>query len=653
MTAVPALIMLGIARLLPEHGFGLWLRLAAATLLLLLPGRWVARAFGQRSASATFAWSVGLVAVGMAFTFAVHSGLSLTLLLVFLLGAAALPFGHRSRRAHDVRVPATVAICGLGLGVALWSLAGSVGGDGLFHLGRMRKLLDFGSLHLRTVDEFKDGGLHPGYAFPLWHGWLALVAKIAGVDPTEVIRHEASILAPLALVLAYELGVTLFRSAPLAVATVLAQAGLIALAPGGGGSYTSLELPGTAARQLLVPAASALFFRFVRTPSRPLAATLAIAGLDLAFVHPTYALFLAIPLVGYAAVRVRELKVSVAGLLAYCTPILLVFIWLLPIVRETVSHNPSAGAKLQSLKTYHEDLVVHSPSRYRVSAGIVDRTGAIAIASLMLVPLAAFASRRRWSAYVLGGTAILLVLELSSVLFPHFSDLVSLSQSRRAAGFVPFSIALVGGAAVLRRALGVLVLPLALAAGIVLQLEYPGDFGRRLTHVTPGLPAWVALFGGLAALVLAFLRSDLRFERAGVVTAGAVALFVLPVAIHGFANWETTSAPDPYALTPGIVHFLTADVPKGSIVYSDLETSYRISAYVPVYVANAPPTHVANTTANNPKKRRRDLNRFLRTHDLAIPRSYGAGWLVLTRRETVGPGARLVYRDARFRVYRL
>jgi hypothetical protein len=653
MTAVPALIMLGIARLLPEHGFGLWLRLAAATLLLLLPGRWVARAFGQRSASATFAWSVGLVAVGMAFTFAVHSGLSLTLLLVFLLGAAALPFGHRSRRAHDVRVPATVALCGLGLGVALWSLAGSVDGDGLFHLGRIRKLLDFGSLHLRTVDEFKDGGLHPGYAFPLWHGWLALVAKIAGVDPTEVIRHEASILAPLALVLAYELGVTLFRSAPLAVATVLAQAGLIALAPGGGGSYTSLELPGTAARQLLVPAASALFFRFVRTPSRPLAATLAIAGLDLAFVHPTYALFLAIPLVGYAAVRVRELKVSVAGLLAYCTPILLVFIWLLPIVRETVSHNPSAGAKLQSLKTYHEDLVVHSPSRYRVSAGIVDRTGAIAIASLMLVPLAAFASRRRWSAYVLGGTAILLVLELSSVLFPHFSDLVSLSQSRRAAGFVPFSIALVGGAAVLRRALGVLVLPLALAAGIVLQLEYPGDFGRRLTHVTPGLPAWVALFGGLAALVLAFLRSDLRFERAGVVTAGAVALFVLPVAIHGFANWETTSAPDPYALTPGIVHFLTADVPKGSIVYSDLETSYRISAYVPVYVANAPPTHVANTTANNPKKRRRDLNRFLRTHDLAIPRSYGAGWLVLTRRETVGPGARLVYRDARFRVYRL
>jgi hypothetical protein len=645
--------LLGIARLLPEHGFGLWLRLAAATLVLLLPGRYVARALGQRSPSATFVWSVGLVAAAMAFTFAVHSGLWLTLLLVFVLGAVALPLGRRPRRAYEVRVPATVTICGLGLGIALWSLAGVVSGDALFHLGRMRKLLDFGSLHLRTVDEFKNGGLHPGYAFPLWHGWLALVAKLAGVDPTEVVRHEASILVPLALVLAYELGYTLFRSAPLAVATVLAQAGMIALAPGGGGSYTSLELPGTTARQLLVPAASVLFFRFARTPSRLLALTLAVAGLDTAFVHPTYALFLAIPLAGYAAVRVRELKVNVAGLVAYCAPILLVFVWLLPIVRETASHNPSAGSKLVALKTYHADLVVHSPSRYRVSAGIVDRTGAIAIAALVLVPLAAFASRRRWSAYVLGGTVIVLVLELSSLLFPHFSDLVSLSQSRRAAGFVPFAIALVGGAAVLRRALGLLVLPLALAAGLVLQLEYPGDFGRRLTHVTPGLPAWIALYGGIAGIVVSLIRRDLCFERMDAIAAGAVALFVLPVAIHGFANWETTSKSDPYGLTPGVVHFLSAAVPKGAIVYSDLETSYRISAYVPLYVANAPPTHVANTTPNNPKKRRRDLNRFLRTHDLAIPRSYGAGWLVLTRGETVGRGARLVYRDARFRVYRL
>jgi len=42
-----SLPLLGIARLLPDHGAGLWLRLAAATLVLLVPGRLVARALGR------------------------------------------------------------------------------------------------------------------------------------------------------------------------------------------------------------------------------------------------------------------------------------------------------------------------------------------------------------------------------------------------------------------------------------------------------------------------------------------------------------------------------------------------------------------------------------------------------------------------------
>ena len=70
-----ALPLLGIARLLPEHGFGLWLRLVAATLVLLLPGRLVARALGRSGPAAALAWSVGLVAAALALTFAVHGSL--------------------------------------------------------------------------------------------------------------------------------------------------------------------------------------------------------------------------------------------------------------------------------------------------------------------------------------------------------------------------------------------------------------------------------------------------------------------------------------------------------------------------------------------------------------------------------------------------
>src|SRR5258705_1088088 len=95
-----ALPLLGVARLLPEHGVGLWLRLASATLVLLLPGRLVARALGRpraegsqskpavgqarqndlhsgltRGAAGAFVLSCALVAAPPAFTFAVHASL--------------------------------------------------------------------------------------------------------------------------------------------------------------------------------------------------------------------------------------------------------------------------------------------------------------------------------------------------------------------------------------------------------------------------------------------------------------------------------------------------------------------------------------------------------------------------------------------------
>ena len=657
---VLAVPLLAVARLLPEHGFGLWLRLAAATLVLLLPGRLVARALGLRGASPAVVWSCALVAGSLALTFAVHASLGLTLALVLGAGAVALPF-QRPVAACDLPARAGVALAGMGLGAALWSIEGVVHGDAIFHLGRVRKLDEFGSLSLRAVDEFRDGGLHPGYAFPLWHGFLALVARLAGVDPSAVVLHESSILVPLALLLAFELGRTVFRSAWLGIATVLAQVALIALGPGGGGSYTSLELPGTIARQLLVPAAITLFFGFVRAPGWTAGVTLAAVGMDLAFVHPTYALFVALPLAGFALARVLVARVdarrSAGGLVALGVPIALVFAWLAPLVSETASHNPDAQEKARAVKQYATDLVVHSASSYHLAPGFVARAGTVAVAGLVLVPLAGLAGRRRWSALVLGGTVLVLALELWPLVFPAFSDVVSLSQSRRAAGFIPFVLALVGGAAVLTRLTRLFVLPIALAAGILLQLEYPGDFGTKLRHGGPPAAAWIALWGGIAGLVtaaaLVAARRGVGLERPGPVAALATFLFVLPVAVHGFANWDTRVAGDPYALSPGLVQFLRHEVPERSVVYADLETSYRISGYAPVYVANGPPAHVADTEANRPAARRADLLQFLRSGNLVIPRHYHAGWLVLRKRERVHPGGRLVYRDDRFRVYRL
>ena len=93
-------------------------------------------------------------------------------------------------------------------------------------------------------------------------------------------------------------------------------------------------------------------------------------------------------------------------------------------------------------------------------------------------------------------------------------------------------------------------------------------------------------------------------------------------------------------------------MPKRAVVFSDLETSYRISAYAPVYVASAPPAHVADTKANFPYGRRLATIRFFRTGDVRIPKRFHATWLVVDRtRFHVRPPWRVAYRDARYTLY--
>jgi len=618
-----------------------YLRLALATGVVLSPGALLGRAFGRRSASAALAWSMAALFVAWAAVFALHGTIRVAIAVLVLIAAAAAPFALRAGRVRRPRGGSIALGLGVVFGLLLWHVSGPLAGDALFHLARVRKLEELGSLSLHRVDEFRDGGLHPGYAFPLWHGFLALVARIAGVDPAVVVRHEASVLAPLAFAVTYEAGLAVFRSVGAGFSVLAAQVALIALAPGHGGAYTSLALPPTASRQLLVPAVTALFFWHVQERSRALLASIAAGSLALALVHPTYAVFLCLPLGGYLVARWAlaraDVRAGAEALAALALPTLAVLLWLRPIVAETISHDPSDAELRRALAHYGDQLDVFSTHSYRLAPEVIGRGGAVAVAALVLVPVAALAARQRWAALVLGGSAAVLAPMLVPFLFTHLSDVVSLSQSRRAAGFLPFAFALAGGLAVLARPFGRLLAPAALAAGIALQLLWPGDFAYGLDHGGPAAATWIAAIGGAAALVLAaILRPRGLVERPALL---ATALLVLPVAVHGFAHWsprERTAA----ALPASLVDAVRARVPKGAIVFSDPATSYRLAAYAPVYVASAPVPHVANTRANRPDARRRDALEFLRTGDLAIPRRYGATWIV--RRK-----------GARFVLYRL
>jgi hypothetical protein len=466
--------------------------------------------------------------------------------------------------------------------------------------------------------------------------------------------HEPSALAPVAFAVAYESGVAVFRSARLGVAVLAASVAAAALAPGQGGAYALLAQPGTFDRYVLAPAAVTVFFLFVREPTWRLAATLGALGLEVFLVHASTAVFLALPLAGFVAVRAllarTDLRSGAAALASLLVPAGLALAWLAPIVGETASHSPSTSELRRSLAKYGSELDVDSLHRYSLRPEVISRGGAVAVAGLIAVPLAALASRRRWSAFVLVSSVVLLGIALLDVVFPHFADAISVSQARRGTSFLPVAFALAGGAAVLARFIGPLVVPVGLAAGIALQLAFPGDFGR-FDGGGPAAATYVAAVGAIVGIgVGIFLHR--RYDLRGWLAAAAVSLFTVPVAVHGFANWSAATTSDPRALTPGLIAALREGVPKRAVVFSDLETSYRISAYAPVYVAAAPPAHVADTTANRPYARRLSVNRYFGSGDVRIPERYRADWIVIdTQRFDARPPWRLLYRDERFALY--
>src|SRR5207247_10544994 len=193
-----------------------------------------------------------------------------------------------------------------------------------------------------------------------------------------------------------------------------------------------------------------------------------------------------------------DLRGPAAAGAAAAVPTGAVLVWRLAIARETVSYGPTAEVRCSfahGIKRYPGQFDVWSCDRFRLAPEVLGRTGAVAVAALVLVPLAALAWRRRFAAFVLGGTVLVLAVLLVPSVFVRFADTVSVSQARRAAGFVPIPFAFAAGIAVLTSLARWLVLPLALGAGIALQLAWPGDFGYLFGGGGPAVATWIAAVG--------------------------------------------------------------------------------------------------------------------------------------------------------------
>ena len=307
-------------------------------------------------------------------------------------------------------------------------------------------------------------------------------------------------------------------------------------------------------------------------------------------------------------------------------------------------------------RTTRNQLDVFSDGSYRLAPEVVGRAGAVAVLALFAVPLAVLAARRRWAAFVIGGFLAVLALVLWPTLFTHFADAVSISQARRAAGFVPFPFAVAGGAAVLARLLSLGALPVGLGGGHRVPARLPGRLrlrARRRRARAGDVGRALRRRRGARRSEPLLPRRCTELDRMGPIAAATAALAVLPVALHGFTHWDErpTAA---RGLTPGSSGRCATACPRRRSCSPTTRRATRSPRFAPVYVADALPGHVADTKANRPYARRADAREFFRTGNLAIPRRYGATWLVVDRnRSKLRLDLPQLYSDPSYVLYRL
>src|SRR3954470_1573771 len=243
------------------------------------------------SGAAVVSTSLGLAIwiAPLAAAFVVQLPLTAPLVAVLIAGAVLCSAAVTRPLLFD-RVSVWEALAGAlaaGLFAFLaWRISTGVISDALFHVGRMRKLSDLGSLSLTDISSYRDGAPHAGYAFPLLHAAFAGTARVAGVDVATAFIYLLPLCAFLTMTGAFAVARSLtgWRTAGYLAAAVLAW-DLVTLI---NGLIMQVNQPPVFTFFVLTPAAILLFIAAMRGSRSAAWATMAAVTV-IALVHPTYA----------------------------------------------------------------------------------------------------------------------------------------------------------------------------------------------------------------------------------------------------------------------------------------------------------------------------------------------------------------------------
>jgi Family of unknown function (DUF6541) len=650
--------------LLAARGLGLdavavWF---ACGLVLLLPGWLAVRALGLeaelgRAGAAPVAAALGLVVWAPPLAVAYLFGLTLQFVIACVLTAVAalLAVVRRpsSLPAAGGREIAAGAILTAAFAYLAWRLSLPVVGDGLFHVGLMRKLEHSPGLSFASVSPFLHGPANAGYAFPLLHSAFAGIARLAGADPVTAFRDLQPVCAALAILAAYALGraLTGWRTAGY-LAAVLTAWDLCSLL---NGLVIQINQPPPFGVWVLTPAVLLLFLLEIRSVRRAAPAT-AAAMAAIALVHPTYA----VPALALAAGLLagawlaggRELRTPAVTLAGDALLIAAVSGW--------IWYVSIRGGRRHGVLSHADEFLVHGHHALLMYPWAPVFARGYVLAALVAMPLLV-RYRRLLPAVV--ATVSLLVVLLVPGLNTILIKAVGMGQFHRFWQPLPWPAVGAAAAVVAAALLGRLAWPVAAALALALH-EVRGV--QWFWHT----PTSALVVGALVLVAAAFLLPPARLPAPGRPAAAAalVAAVLAPSIWHWGPVVRTSAEAGPYRsppafetvrITPGAVRAFRRLHGPPPVVMGDPDRLFELFAFADVRTAVLPEARTRAVPRLDEAARNHLGQEFfsLETTNArrnAILRRLHASYVLLDlrdqppdvlRRISADPELRLVYRD--------
>jgi hypothetical protein len=647
IVAISILVVFIIGRL-PDGEFTNALKLMVASpIVLLLPGAALVRLLGwSRTASGlfvhSFIWSLMIAAASLLIAFVLETSVVGALVAYFLatIGFTVAGWGRPLPEFEREELHALLLVVGLGILCGFVLVVGpqfGQRGDWVEHLGRTRKIAELPELvSLESIQLVgPDIGLHPMYAFPLWHGVMAFIARFVALDSEFVVMHLATLLAPIAAVTAFHAGRIVFGTTALGVATAVVQLTWISI-PWKISQLDRLAEPGHVVIVILYLVAIGATFSYLRRREFNSLALLAATSLAMTLLHASYVPHMLIPLGSFLLLHFaveRDVKLAwdgLAVLVAILLPFLIYLPWIYPTASAEGTSLDPAGQLATSTETYRTLIDVAGLS-VRMGADAVMRAGALLVAGTLLIPACIFAIRKRWGAFVVGGFLGLAIMLMTYPGFMFLVDLMNISQSRRLVLFIPVAFMVVAGACVIARQR--LALIGALVIGAVLWIAYPGDFGYWMHTAGPGWVAWVAVAAAVVGIVAVLWRKLPQIAAPARYATGAAVCLCIPILIGSFLDLPGEGNLESLFSEEFVEEFRDS-VEPGAIVFGRGIEMYKLTAEVPVFSNATQPGHGGDTSIAKLDVRYEEGEELFypstsREEGLATLEKYDSEWLVV------------------------